>query len=164
MFFPLKPSQCFILLPFACGDVFPLISSVFYNSSLKAVCLYFFSQVGAGKGYKLTIGEFLSLYSTLGDALSPDPCGAPRAANQDFSAKWAEKLSIIVSNPEIWTKMRVIRRIVQTKPFSPRLLVRIGSVEDGGTQVILANIPTSGDVICCSGSSICNIPFVFVSN
>ena len=47
-----------------------------------------FGQVGAGEGYKLTLGHFLSLYSTLGDALSPDPCGtAPRAANQNFSAK-----------------------------------------------------------------------------
>jgi len=44
-------------------------------------------KVGAGKGYKLTLGPFLTLYSTLGDALSPDPCGGPRAANANFSAR-----------------------------------------------------------------------------
>ena len=65
--------------------------TVFFNSSLKAVCLHFFGQVGAGKGYKLTLGQFLNLYSTLGDALSPDPCeDGPRPANQNFSAKCAE--------------------------------------------------------------------------
>jgi len=44
-------------------------------------------KIGAGKGYKLTLGQFLTAYSTLGDALSPDPCGGPRAANMNFSAK-----------------------------------------------------------------------------
>ena len=58
-----------------------------------------FGQVGAGEGYKLTLGHFLSLYSTLGDALSQDPCGvAPRAANQNFSAKWEQKRSFKTFN------------------------------------------------------------------
>ena len=53
-----------------------------------------FGQVGAGKGYQLTLGQFLSMYSTLGDSLSPDPCDfrpSPRPANFNFSAKWEKK-------------------------------------------------------------------------
>ena len=51
--------------------------------------------MGKGKGYQLRLGQFLSLYSTLGDALSPDPCprnlaGHTRAANMKFSAKWVD--------------------------------------------------------------------------
>ena len=63
----------------------------FFTKSCKSAFLW--RQVGAGKGYKLTLGQFLNLYSTLGDALSPDPCqDGPRPANQNFSARWAEQV------------------------------------------------------------------------
>ena len=109
---------------------------------MVCLCVHPSGQIGAGKGYKLTLGQFLTAYSTLGDALSPDPCGGPRAANMNFSAKWAGNgvLIIILYQPETWTKMRITRRIVQTLLFSPRLLVALGSGEGGGTQVLQGHL------------------------
>ena len=94
------------------------------------------------------LGQFLSLYSTLEGFFSQDPCGDPRGANMNISAKWAyfffqllfnhspppRDMDQAANNP--W-------RNVQTPPFSPRLLVEVGGVEGGGMQVHLAhqNIP-----------------------
>ena len=57
---------------------------------------HYSDQVTEGKAYRLRIGQFLARYSTLGDALSPDPCprwqtGHTRAANMSFSAKWDQR-------------------------------------------------------------------------
>ena len=65
-------------------------------------------QVTEGKAYRLRIGQFLARYSTLGDALSPDPCprwqtGHTRAANMSFSAKWDQR-------PENMMKLYILPR------------------------------------------------------
>ena len=113
--------------------------------------MYFFGQVGSGDGYKLTLGQFYSIYSTLGDTLSPDPCGGMgRAANMKFSTKWAENNvsvnQINVLHPGTGTKICQMTRIVQTKTFIKEAeevdarnlhleTWRPGDVEGGGMQV-----------------------------
>ena len=88
-----------------------------------ATYMYFFGQVGPGDGYKLSLGQFYSIYSTLYDRLSPDPCGGMgRAANMKFSTKWAEKGVSVkdtnVPHPGTGTKICLKTSIVQTKTLA----------------------------------------------
>ena len=111
--------------------------------------LHFFEKVGKGKGYRLRLGQFLSLYSTLGDALSVDPCrhaeqrrrnrnwsGHTRAANMKFSAKWVDDYKTYhFPHKGTLTRMKTIRRIVPTQLLSPPVFVhRDGISNDSGKE------------------------------
>ena len=84
------------------------ISKLFLTVHPEATTPHYSDQVTEGKAYRLRIGQFLARYSTLGDALSPDPCprwqtGHTRAANMSFSARWVQR-------PENMTKLYILPR------------------------------------------------------
>ena len=116
------------------------ISKLFLTVHPEATTPHYSDQVTEGKAYRLRIGQFLARYSTLGDALSPDPCprwqtGHTRAANMSFSARWVQR-------PENMTKLYIFLRDLDQDENNTTHCANATFINPGANRWGLVSCPT----------------------